>query len=217
MIAEVTTAALMSENKHLANPCSTDSTPTSANQEDHVSMAAHGARRLGRMTANLSVILGIEAICAAQGIEQRAPLVTSERLQAVLRILRAVVPRLGRIATSRRTSPRRRRASRMAALPTPQVGDVAMSLIEITPGRSPLVLGLPHTGTEMPDDCLSRLNETGARPCRYRLAHRPALRGLVEDVTTVRTPVPPLRDRRQPRPVGDKPLSRVRTPPGCAR
>jgi histidine ammonia-lyase len=47
MIAEVTTAALMSENKHLANPCSTDSTPTSANQEDHVSMAAHGARRLG--------------------------------------------------------------------------------------------------------------------------------------------------------------------------
>jgi histidine ammonia-lyase len=44
MIAEVTTAALMSENKHLANPCSTDSTPTSANQEDHVSMAAHGAR-----------------------------------------------------------------------------------------------------------------------------------------------------------------------------
>ncbi|MGI9364330.1 MAG: histidine ammonia-lyase, partial [Rhizobiaceae bacterium] len=51
MIAEVTTAALMSENKHLANPCSTDSTPTSANQEDHVSMAAHGARRLERMNA----------------------------------------------------------------------------------------------------------------------------------------------------------------------
>jgi len=95
MIAEVTSAALMSENKHLANPCSTDSTPTSANQEDHVSMAAHGARRLGRMTANLSVILGIEAICAAQGIEQRAPLVTSAPLQAALRCLRAAVPRLG--------------------------------------------------------------------------------------------------------------------------
>jgi histidine ammonia-lyase len=56
MIAEVTTAALMSENKHLANPCSTDSTPTSANQEDHVSMAAHGARRLMRMTPNLASI-----------------------------------------------------------------------------------------------------------------------------------------------------------------
>jgi len=95
MIAEVTSAALMSENKHLANPCSTDSTPTSANQEDHVSMAAHGARRLGRMTANLSVILGVEAICAAQGIEQRAPLITSDPLQAALRHLRAAVPRLG--------------------------------------------------------------------------------------------------------------------------
>jgi histidine ammonia-lyase len=94
MIAEVTTAALMSENKHLANPCSTDSTPTSANQEDHVSMAAHGARRLHRMTANLSVILGIEAMCAAQGIEQRAPLVTSGPLQSALACLRAVVPSL---------------------------------------------------------------------------------------------------------------------------
>lgn len=92
MIAEVTTAALMSENKHLANPCSTDSTPTSANQEDHVSMAAHGARRLRKMTANLSVILGIEAICAAQGVEQRAPLVTSEPLQNALRVLREVIP-----------------------------------------------------------------------------------------------------------------------------
>lgn len=94
MIAEVTTAALMSENKHLANPCSTDSTPTSANQEDHVSMAAHGARRLGRMNDNLSVILGVEAICAAQGIEFRAPLRTSTRLQAVLDALRAEVAAL---------------------------------------------------------------------------------------------------------------------------
>ncbi|WP_019954932.1 histidine ammonia-lyase [Yoonia vestfoldensis] len=94
MIAEVTTAALMSENKHLANPCSTDSTPTSANQEDHVSMAAHGARRLGRMTANLSVILGIEAMCAVQGIEQRAPLTTSAPLQAAMACLRAVVATL---------------------------------------------------------------------------------------------------------------------------
>ncbi|WP_294607370.1 histidine ammonia-lyase [uncultured Roseovarius sp.] len=94
MIAEVTTAALMSENKHLANPCSTDSTPTSANQEDHVSMAAHGARRLGRMTANLSVILGIEAMCATQGIEQRAPLATSAPLQSAMAHLRSVVPTL---------------------------------------------------------------------------------------------------------------------------
>ena len=95
MIAEVTTAALMSENKHLANPCSTDSTPTSANQEDHVSMAAHGARRLMRMIDNLSVILGVEALCAAQGIEARAPLKTSDALQAAMAAIRETVPPLG--------------------------------------------------------------------------------------------------------------------------
>ncbi|NSX56150.1 histidine ammonia-lyase [Parasulfitobacter algicola] len=92
MIAEVTTAALMSENKHLANPCSTDSTPTSANQEDHVSMAAHAARRLERMNRNLNTILGVEAMCAAQGIEFRAPLKTSTALQDVLTRLRKNVP-----------------------------------------------------------------------------------------------------------------------------
>jgi histidine ammonia-lyase len=95
MIAEVTTAALMSENKHLAHPCSTDSTPTSANQEDHVSMAAHGARRLAPMVANLERILGIEALCGAQGIEFRAPLVTSAPLRAALARLRGDVPPLG--------------------------------------------------------------------------------------------------------------------------
>ena len=95
MIAEVTTAALMSENKHLANPCSTDSTPTSANQEDHVSMAAHGARRLARMVGNLEHILGVEALCAAQGIEYRAPLATSAPLARVIARLREEVPSLG--------------------------------------------------------------------------------------------------------------------------
>lgn len=91
MIAEVTTAALMSENKHLANPCTTDSTPTSANQEDHVSMAAHAARRLLRMNANLNVILGVEAMCGTQGIEFRAPLQTSAALQSVMQVLRTKV------------------------------------------------------------------------------------------------------------------------------
>lgn len=95
MIAEVTTAALMSENKHLANPCTTDSTPTSANQEDHVSMAAHAARRLERMNRNLSVILGVEAMCAAQGIEFRAPLVTSDALQGAITRLRGQVATMG--------------------------------------------------------------------------------------------------------------------------
>ncbi len=95
MIAEVTTAALMSENKHLANPCVTDSTPTSANQEDHVSMAAHGAVRLSRMVANLERILGVELLCAAQGVEFRAPLATSAPLAAVIDTVRGQVETLG--------------------------------------------------------------------------------------------------------------------------
>ena len=95
MIAEVTTAALMRENKHLANPCVTDSTPTSANQEDHVSMAAHGARRLGQMVENLEHILGVELLCAAQGIDFRAPLATSQPLQRVVARLREDIAPLG--------------------------------------------------------------------------------------------------------------------------
>ena len=94
MIAEVTTAALMSENKHLANPCVTDSTPTSANQEDHVSMAAHGARRLQPMLRNLEHILGVELLCGAQGVEFRAPLTTSTALQQVLDLLRQHIVKL---------------------------------------------------------------------------------------------------------------------------
>ena len=94
MVAEVTTAALMSENKHLANPCVTDSTPTSANQEDHVSMSAHGSYRLVKMNKNLNIIHAIEAMCAAQGIEARAPLKTSNSLSLVLKKIREVIPSL---------------------------------------------------------------------------------------------------------------------------
>lgn len=94
MIAEVSSAALMSENKHLATPCSTDSTPTSANQEDHVSMAAHGAFRLSRMNRNLGRILAIEVMCAAQGVEFRTPLKTSPALLRLLETLRQTMPPL---------------------------------------------------------------------------------------------------------------------------
>ena len=94
MIAEVTTAALMSENKHLANPCVTDSTPTSAKQEDHVSMAAHGAFRIVRMAENLKRIIAIELLCAAQGVEFRAPLKTSASLRACIGALREETPPL---------------------------------------------------------------------------------------------------------------------------
>jgi histidine ammonia-lyase len=95
MIAEVTAAALYAENKQRAAPCSIDSTPTSANQEDHVSMAAHAARRLAEMNANLAQILGIELLVAAQGIELRRPLATSEPLRRVIATLRRSVPGLG--------------------------------------------------------------------------------------------------------------------------
>ena len=94
MVAEITTAALMSENKHLANPCSTDSTPTSANQEDHVSMAAHAAMRLERMNNNLLNILAVELLCAARGIEFRKPLKTSAPLSSVIATLREEVTTL---------------------------------------------------------------------------------------------------------------------------
>ncbi|CAN7425276.1 histidine ammonia-lyase [Devosia sp. LjRoot16] len=94
MIAEVTSAALMSENKQMAHPASVDSTPTSANQEDHVSMACHGARRLLQMTENLFGIIGIEALTATQGVDCRAPLQTGTELIKARSALRAVVPEL---------------------------------------------------------------------------------------------------------------------------
>ncbi len=94
MIAEVTSAALMSENKAQANPRSVDSTPTSADQEDHVSMACHAARRLIEMNDNLGRILGIELLTAAQGVGFRAPLRTGTALVRVIDRLRAEVPAL---------------------------------------------------------------------------------------------------------------------------
>jgi histidine ammonia-lyase len=91
MVAQVTAAALVSENKMLAHPASVDSLPTSANQEDHVSMATHAARRLGDMAANTSGIVAIELLAAAQGIDLRAPLATSPALEKARRLVRGAV------------------------------------------------------------------------------------------------------------------------------
>lgn len=88
MIAHVTAAALASENKSLAHPSSVDSLPTSANQEDHVSMATYGARRLADMTDNTAGIVAIEVLAAAQGIDLRKPVATSAKLQTVMTALR---------------------------------------------------------------------------------------------------------------------------------
>lgn len=89
MIAHVTAAALASENKQRATPTSVDSLPTSANQEDHVSMATHGARRLTPMAANSGRIVAIELLAAAQGIDLRRPLETSPALRPILAEIRA--------------------------------------------------------------------------------------------------------------------------------
>jgi histidine ammonia-lyase len=95
MIAHVTAAALASENKSLAHPASVDSLPTSANQEDHVSMATFAARRLQPMIANTAHILGIELLAAAQGIDFLRPLASSPALEAAHALVRAVSPPLG--------------------------------------------------------------------------------------------------------------------------
>jgi histidine ammonia-lyase len=84
MLAQIAAAALASENQHLAHPASIDSRPTSANQEDHVSMATHAARRLLEMTDNAAHIVAIELLAAAQGIELRRPLESSAPLEAAL-------------------------------------------------------------------------------------------------------------------------------------
>ncbi|WP_374453402.1 histidine ammonia-lyase [Phenylobacterium sp.] len=94
MIPQVTAAALVSENKQKAYPASVDSIPTSANQEDHVSMAAHGARRLLEMAENVVGVLGIELLAGAQGCDFHAPLASSMPLEAVRAGLRAQVPHL---------------------------------------------------------------------------------------------------------------------------
>lgn len=94
MIPQVTAAALVSENKQKAYPASVDSIPTSANQEDHVSMAAHGARRLLPMIENACGVLGIELLAAAQGCDFHAPLPSSAVLETVRRLVRAQVPHL---------------------------------------------------------------------------------------------------------------------------
>jgi histidine ammonia-lyase len=83
MIAQVTAAALVSENKAMAFPCSVDSIPTSANQEDHVSMATHAARRLGPMVENAAHVVGIELLAAAQGIDFHRPSRSSTPLEEV--------------------------------------------------------------------------------------------------------------------------------------
>ncbi|MCC3861995.1 histidine ammonia-lyase [Pseudemcibacter aquimaris] len=92
MIAQVSAAALVSENKTMSHPSSVDSIPTSANQEDHVSMATYGARRLTDLAFNSATVIGVELMAAAQGVDFRAPHKTSPILQKVHKKIRDKVP-----------------------------------------------------------------------------------------------------------------------------
>ncbi len=92
MVAQVTAAALASENKHLANPAGTDSIPTTANHEDFVSMATYAARRLSEMTENAAAIVAIELLAACQGLEFRRPSKSSKTLEDVIMAIREVAP-----------------------------------------------------------------------------------------------------------------------------
>lgn len=92
MIAHVTAAALVSENKSLAYPASIDTIPTSAGQEDHVSMATHGALKARRIARNAAGVVGIELLAAAQGIDFHRPLKSSAALERALATIRASIP-----------------------------------------------------------------------------------------------------------------------------
>lgn len=95
MIAQVTAAALVAENRMLSHPCVVDTVPTSANQEDHVSMATHGARRLLDMAENAATVVAIELLAAAQGLEFHRPLVSSHALERAYEIVREAAAAYG--------------------------------------------------------------------------------------------------------------------------
>lgn len=94
MIAQYTAAALVSENKILASPASVDSIPTSANQEDHVSMGAIAARKAGEVLENLRHVLAIELMCAAQAVDLQVPGTLGRGTAAAYRMIREVIPKL---------------------------------------------------------------------------------------------------------------------------
>ncbi len=95
MLAHVTAAALVSENKILAHPASVDTIPTSAGKEDHVSMGAHGARQAADVVDHVATVLAIELLCAAQALDLLKPLTGSPAVEAVRRRLRRSIPHMG--------------------------------------------------------------------------------------------------------------------------
>jgi len=127
MMAQVTAAALVAENKTLATPCSVDSIPTSANQEDHVSMATHAGRRLLRMLDNAAAVVGIELLAAAQGIDFHRPARSSPPLESAHAAIRRAVPHYD---ADRYFAPDIQRARQWV-----QSGDLAIEVARTLPSR----------------------------------------------------------------------------------
>ncbi len=183
MIPQVTAAALVSENKQRAYPASVDSIPTSANQEDHVSMAAHGARRLAGMVENAVCVVGIELLAAAQGCDFHCPLAS---YGAVLEKVRARLRARCRISTTTGISPPtwKRRELRWCG----GAARVAGAGGRHAAGRSAGRWGGEETGMTaddaacplLPSSSPSRHRAAGRQPAAHRHRH-------------------PRRDRRRPR------------------
>ena len=164
MIPQVTAAALVSENKQRAYPASVDSIPTSANQEDHVSMAAHGARRLTPMAENAAAIVGIELLAAAQGCDFHAPLRSSAPLEAVRTLLRRVVPHLEddryfhpdiaaatKLVARGRRHRRRRRGDIARARGSRPMTEGRPDWLVVERREAPLIVSIPHAGADLLD------------------------------------------------------------------
>ncbi len=125
---DVTAAALASENKSLAHPACVDSLPTSANQEDHVSMATFGARRLGEMNLNTRYILAVELLAAAQGIDLRRPLQSNTCIEKYHARIRSVARRMDE---DRHFQPDLEAVATLIA--EAQFGDWVQEYLEVTP------------------------------------------------------------------------------------
>ena len=207
MIPQVTAAALVSENKQRAYPASVDSIPTSANQEDHVSMAAHGARRLLPWSRTPTAVIGIELLAAAQGCDFHAPLASSAPLEAVRALVRAKVPHLD---NDRHFHPDMEAA--IALVRSGAVVEAAgddriarrrwskcMTPVEVNRGTSPVILGLPHTGTHVPADIWDRLNANGRLLADTDWHIDRLYDGLLSGAAHCARHLPSLRHRRQSR------------------
>ncbi len=176
MAPQVASAALASQNKVLAHPSSTDSLPTSANQEDHVSMATYAALRLGEMAGNTAGIVGIELLAAGQGIEFLRPRKSTAALEHALATVRAHVPAHDQdrlmgpdLAIAQSLAAGGRFAgfvpgllpSRSAAADVPIANPLNDVVFTLTPAEVPVLVSLPHVGTELPDDIAAHMTETG--------------------------------------------------------